>query len=931
MADDGSMLAELFIELCEPWSEACLLLSREGQIVAANQAGLRMLGANGQVLTGRSITDFVTEPAETVAQYLLSCSRNRQVIPGPLTCLGREGQEVKYRALGHRVLEWLVFVRCSPVQVVSSRFNVLNQQLEKQLSIQRQLKAERDLLGAIAQNIGAGLRIISRDYKTVWANSVIRDTFGDTIGKTCHITYSQQQDICPWCGVRQIFEDGKPSVTSEAMRYDKDGHPVFSEIVATALYDERGNITSALELVLSITKRKLAERRVQDDEKRAAALLKLSQLPWATKEELIGRAVDEAVRLTDSVVGYFFLMEENQQSIEMVAWSQGVHADCSAGTPVHYPLDKAGIWADCARLRRPVIHNDYPNFPGRKEFPTGHLPIVRHMSVPLLDNGAVVAIIGVGNKALPYDELDSRQLAKFMNGMWGIFKQKMMEREVLSIKEKWEMTFDAIDEVVTIHDLNMKIVQANKAAGRMLHVKPSELIGKYCFELFSGFTEPCPGCPEVLTRDTGAPHTGTIFHDKLQKTVEVSSFPLLEDGIMTGFVHIAKDVTEHKMLEAQLRQAQKMEAIGTLAGGIAHDFNNILVPILGYAELALDRISPTDAVAADLKEINQAAYRAKDLVKQILAFSRQAENERWPLELHLVIKEALKLLRASLPTTIEIRQKVATDCGAILGDPIQIHQLIMNLCTNAYHAMRDTGGVLGVSLVKLDIEESDRKVASLDLEPGPYVQLEVSDTGHGMDGRTLERIFEPYFTTKPKGEGTGMGLSVVHGIIKSYQGHIAVYSEPGVGTTFHIYLPRIQDKAAKSLSEATEPLPDGNERILIVDDEKTITSMLQMMLERRGYQLTTVNESPAALALFEKDPSAFDLLITDMTMPIFTGFDLARKVLAIRPEMPIILITGFSELINKEKANAAGIREFLMKPATSRDLAECVRRVLDGK
>jgi len=930
------MLLELFSELCDPWPDACFLLSVEGQLLTANGAGVRMLGSPLLDLAGKNITDFVIDSAETVTQYLLTCARGRQQNPGVLSFLKGSGQTGRYHCLGYLVRSQpggasLVFLRCFPSQSASNQFTTLSQQLEKQRGVQHELQAERDLLESIAQNIGAGLRIISKDYKTLWANSVIKDIFGDTVGKTCHTTYSQNEDICPWCGVRKIFEIGKHSVTSEGTRFDKDGKLVYSEIVATALYDDHGNITSALELVLPITERKLLERRLKDDEKRAESLLKLAQIPWATKEELINLAVEEAVRLTGSAAGYFHLMDEDQQTIDLFSWSEAVPAQCTTETPTHYSLDKAGIWADCARLRTPVIHNDYLKQPDRKGIPTGHFPVVRHLSVPLIDDGRIVAIAGVGNKEQPYDDSDVRQFSKFMNGLWAIFKRKQMEREVLSAKEKWEMTFNAIEEVITIHDLSMRIVQANKAAGRLLHCEPAELVGKYCFELFSGYTEPCPGCPEVVARESLLPQRGAIYHEKLAKTFEVSSCPLIEKGEVKGFVHIAKDVTQHKMLEAQLRQAQKMESIGTLAGGIAHDFNNILVPILGYAELALDRVTPTDPVVGDLKQITLAANRAKELVKQILAFSRQAEHELWPLEPHLVIKEALKLLRSSLPTTIEIRQKIAVDCGAIFGDPTQLHQIIMNLCTNAYHAMRDTGGVLGVSLSKIDIRDEDRKVVSLQLEPGPYVKLEVSDTGHGMDRQTMARIFEPYFTTKPQGEGTGMGLSVVHGIIKSYHGHISVYSEPGVGTTFRIYLPRVKEKVERKEDALNGPLPSGGERILLVDDEQTITTMLQMILEKCGYRVSSVNHSPEALALFLKDPTGFDLVITDMTMPVLTGFDLARQVLALRPDMPMILCTGFSELINKEKAAEIGIREFLMKPINSRGLAHCVRKVLDGK
>ncbi|MBU0665296.1 MAG: PAS domain S-box protein [Proteobacteria bacterium] len=418
---------------------------------------------------------------------------------------------------------------------------------------------------------------------------------------------------------------------------------------------------------------------------------------------------------------------------------------------------------------------------------------------------------------------------------------------------------------------------------------------------------------------------GTLFEE------EVSITPVLnEAGEIINYVAVKRDVTGEMQLEKQLRQAQKMEAIGTLAGGIAHDFNNILAPILGYSELALARISPGDPLVADLQQVITAAMRAKDLVQQILAFSRQAPQEKKPLQPHLVVKEALKLLRASLPSTIEIREEIPAECGAILADPTQFHQIVMNLCTNAYHAMRETGGVLRVRLAKITIDDASR-VPSVDLARGDYVVLEISDTGCGMEQKTLAHIFDPYFTTKGKGEGTGLGLAVVHGIVKSYQGHITVYSEPGKGTHFHVYLPRIAETHPLTEANHIEAIPTGTERLLVVDDEAVITTMLEVILQGLGYQVRSSSNSLEALALIDQDPMAFDLLITDMTMPHLTGFELAHKALAIRPDLPIILCTGFSELINKEQAQALGIRAYLMKPVSMRELGQKVREVLDAK
>ncbi len=388
---------------------------------------------------------------------------------------------------------------------------------------------------------------------------------------------------------------------------------------------------------------------------------------------------------------------------------------------------------------------------------------------------------------------------------------------------------------------------------------------------------------------------------------------------------------EKQKLETQLVQSQKMEAIGALAGGIAHDFNNILSAIIGYTEMAIEDLSPESPIVSDLNEVYKAGNRAKELVKQILAFSRQSKQELRPIQIHLIVKEALKLLRSSIPTTIEIRQDIDTQSGTVISDPTQIHQITMNLCTNSYHAMRSTGGLLAVTIKSVQIGEDDYKSKNFDLSPGSYVELEVSDTGVGMDRQTIENIFLPYFTTKKKGEGTGLGLSVVHGIVKSYGGHITVYSEIGKGTTFRLYLPRVCTDVASGDNGVAEAYLTGNERALIVDDEEVIVNMEERMLISLGYHVTAITSSSEALQVFQEDPGNFDVMITDMTMPKMSGAELIQRIRRIRPDIPVILCTGFSELIDKEKASILGIKKYLMKPVIKRDLASAIREVLDEK
>jgi PAS domain S-box-containing protein len=399
------------------------------------------------------------------------------------------------------------------------------------------------------------------------------------------------------------------------------------------------------------------------------------------------------------------------------------------------------------------------------------------------------------------------------------------------------------------------------------------------------------------------------------------------DGHILYYEGTVEDITDREELEGQLRQAQKMEAIGTLAGGIAHDFNNILSAIFGYAEMALFLCPKDNPLRPNLEGVLKAGLRARDLVRQILAISRRGEQERRPVSVAPIVKEAVKLLRASLPSTIEISQNIES-AGKVIADPIQIHQIIMNLCTNAHHAMRRTGGTLEVGLVEVELngETSPHLPA---LPAGPYLKLSVRDTGHGMDAMTSRRIFDPYFTTKTHGEGSGLGLAVVHGIVKSHGGDITVQSVPGKGTLFNVLLPRTQ-AAGPDEPPRSKAIPRGTERILLVDDEKPLVEIATAMLRRLGYEITPVNGSMEALEIFRARSDDFHMVITDQTMPHMTGDTLAQEILRIHPDMPIILCTGFSELVTEERAKEIGIRELVLKPFVMHELAATVRKVLDS-
>ncbi|MBU0967255.1 MAG: response regulator, partial [Proteobacteria bacterium] len=522
-----------------------------------------------------------------------------------------------------------------------------------------------------------------------------------------------------------------------------------------------------------------------------------------------------------------------------------------------------------------------------------------------------------------------------------ITERKQTEIELENAHALLRSLIDSVPDLIFFKDHESTYLGCNKAFAEFAGRDIADIIGKTDYDFFA--TEIAGFFREkdrqmLASGETKRNEEWVDYPDGRHVLLDTLKTPYHNpDGSVLGLIGVSRDISERKKseeekekLEAQLRQAQKLEAIGTLAGGIAHDFNNILFAILGNADIAEIEISRGHSPKEELKEIKTAGIRARDLVKQILSFARKAKQERLPLCILSIIKEVLKLLRSTLPTTIEIRHDLRDPEASIIADPTEIHQLFMNLCTNAGHAMMKNGGVLEVGQRIIDVDE-EFAGNNPNLQPGAHLLLTISDTGEGMTPETMEHIFEPFFTTKGKAEGTGMGLAVVHGIVTSLNGVIKVYSEIGHGTSFSIYLPLV-GKGSNRDESGTErdTFPQGKqEHILLVDDDKAISVMLTRMLTNIGYQVTTRTDSQEALEIFQAEPDRFNLVITDQTMPKMTGAELAREILKISPGLPIILCTGFSQTVSSEKAEHIGIREYLTKPVMKKDMAVVVRRLLD--
>lgn len=656
-----------------------------------------------------------------------------------------------------------------------------------------------------------------------------------------------------------------------------------------------------------------------------AALLDASDavLKKMSFEDTARAIFDRCKTLIRATVGYVALISEDGSENEILFLDSG-WLPRTVGPDLPIPIRK--LRDEAYGTGRGVYENNFESSKWMKYMPEGHDPPENVLFAPLVVNGKSVGLLGLANKEGGFTDNDTWMASAFgkltaislRNSL--AFDERMVAEQAL--KESQARLQNIIEnnaDGIIIVDADGMVRYVNPAAETILDRRGDELLNETV------------GFPMVIGEST---NIEIVLRDGKLRIVEMRIVETDWEGKPAQLASL-RDVSERKQqekerleLEAQLLQAQKMEAIGDLAGGIAHDFNNILSAIMGYSELAKMKAPDGSEMIADLNKALEAGNRARDLVKQILTVGRRHKQERRPVQVRYLVKEALKLLRATLPTTIEIQQDMAGDTGVVSADPTQIHQVIMNLGTNAGQAM-ETGGVLEVGIRNVEVGKGDSRLKYLNITPGAYLLLTVSDTGHGMSSDIIDQIFDPYFTTKATGGGTGLGLSVVLGILRSHGGGIRAYSRPGEGTTFEVYLPLIEE-AQKPAQAPEGAVSGGSERLLFIDDEQTVSEIGKRLLEELGYEVVAMTSSVEALDLFRAGPDRFNLVITDMTMPHLTGDQLTMELMKIRPDIPVILCTGYSRQISEKRAREIGIKAFLLKPVDKNDLARTVRHVLDA-
>lgn len=654
--------------------------------------------------------------------------------------------------------------------------------------------------------------------------------------------------------------------------------------------------------------------------------------PHLSDKELYSFVLEKTVALTDSRIGFFHLISDDQKYIILTAWNSEALKRCMAIHDNHYPLAKAGNWVDCVRFKRPVVYNDFHNSPNQKGLPGGHTPVERFMSIPVVEDGKVRFIFGVGNKPEDYNSQDVAHLQLVANELFKVISRRRIEEALRASKEKYRGMVDNIQMGVALISPDMKILETNS---RMQEWFPGAATAHslHCYEIFNvpPRQAPCEKCAVRETLQDGRVHEEIIEKNGngAPRKYRAIASPIRDaEGKIVAAIEMVEDITSQLALENQLRQAQKMEAIGQLAGGVAHDFNNILQAIQGYSQLLMHMLPAETEQHEFITEIIRASERAAALTRQLLAFSRQQIMEPKVLDLNFIIENLLKMIGRTLGEHVELQFKAGKDMGPIYADPGQMEQIVMNLCVNARDAMPD-GGMLLIETKEVELDAAYCEFHA-ETTPGTYIRLSVTDSGCGMDKETMKRIFDPFYTTKEQGKGTGLGLATVYGIVKQHKANIQIYSEIDTGTTFTIYFPRVEGQDDQRTQTAVSIPAGGSETILLAEDDETIGRLTSRILESAGYTVLLANNGEEAMELGKKHLLRLDMALLDVVMPKKNGKEVYAALKQMRPDLPVLFCSGYSEnAIHTNFVLDSGI-SLIQKPFSTAKLLEKVRQVLDS-
>lgn len=795
---------------------------------------------------------------------------------------------------------------------------------------------------AILDHLTDAVCILDLDYRVRFANRAMLDLCGGwdkVIGKKCYELCHNcpcpcgQHCLPPGqCVFNEVLASGQPAKACHPHRL-ADGSRRDFEITASPIRDAAGVIVNIMQVLHDVsegmqTKRQLARTAELDY---GLAELSTSLIGGLAMEQIAELVKEQALRLTDSQQAFVGTIANDGllvlSSLTPQIW------DTRQDGPPSAMKEFAGLWGWVLTHGQSLLTNDPSSDPRSAGIPAGHFPVKRFLSAPAMIGTQILGQIAVANADRDYTAEDQ----DFLERLAALFALALQRREhderILRVKQEWERTFDAIGDIVSLQDRDMRIVRVNRATATLFGKEPKELIGQTCYALFHDAERPCQGCPIETVLATSTPHFSIVEHPKLDKIFEVTLSPIINDrGETTGYAHFAKDITGLKKLEIQLREALKMEAVGRLAGGVAHDFNNVLTVISGYLGIAMAQAGADSPLRESLGQVDKASRRAANLVRQLLLFSRRQPMQFSAINFNGALRELLKMLHRFIGENIQIDLALADDLWPLHGDAGTIDQVVMNLAVNSRDAMPD-GGVLTIETKNVVVDEAFCS-SRLNARPGRFVRLSISDTGCGMTPETIQHIFEPFFTTKEAGKGTGLGLAVVYGIVSEHQGWISCFSQLGQGTVFHVYLPAAGHEAkTESPADAhdLQRTQGHGERVLLVEDDEAVLRFGEWALSHNGYQVTSAKTVAEAMAIARQEGGAFDVLFADVVLPDGYGTDLAREIAARCPGIRVILTSGYPD----KQGQWVQIQEhnwtFIQKPYEASELLLALQKELRGR